>query len=157
MQKDLVADILPPPEYIIEVHLTAFQLMNEVDKNQIESYINYETNLEKDYMDRHNVWVKELPQSIMKTYLVQDSYNAATNYFNIFHKEYVPAIQKGNTIQAKEILSSKLIPLYQKHRNYIDKIVKIANQNSKNTENSAAAKIKNSIIASAISPITAII
>ncbi|MBU3110280.1 hypothetical protein [Clostridium lacusfryxellense] len=40
--KDLVADILPPPEYIIESYLTALQLSKETDKIKIEELINYE-------------------------------------------------------------------------------------------------------------------
>jgi len=146
MQKDLVADILPPPEYIIEIHLTSFQLLNETDTSKINSLITYETNLESDFEKRHQVWVDQLPESQMKTDLVENSYNSATGYFKIFHDSFIPAIQKGDLYQANLILNSKLIPLYQEHRKYIDKIVEISNQNSTEIEASANNTIKNSVL-----------
>ena len=37
--KNLIADILPPPEYIVELHLTTLELLNENNKNKIEDLI----------------------------------------------------------------------------------------------------------------------
>ena len=146
MQKDLVADILPPPEYIIEIHLTSFELLNETDSSKIESLITYEKNLEADYEVRHQVWVAQLPESEMKTDLVENSYNASTEYFKTFHDSFIPAIKNGNLTQANQILNLQLIPLYQQHRKFIDKIVAVSNQNSKDTEISASNTINNSIL-----------
>jgi len=146
LQKDLVADILPPPEYIIEIHLTSFELLNETDKSKIESLITYESNLEADFEERHQVWVDALPESDMKTDLVVNSYNSATQYFKTFHDSFIPAIKSGNLSQATDILNSKLIPLYQEHRKFIDKIVEVSNQNSTEIEASATKTINNSLL-----------
>jgi|GEM_PF-4373016 len=70
MVKDLVSYILPPPEYIVESHLTTLQLLNENDKNKIEQEIQYENGLEKDYDTRHQVWVKSLPKGTMRKIMV---------------------------------------------------------------------------------------
>lgn len=67
--KDLVADILPPPEYIVESHLTTLELLNEDNKSKIEELVNYEEKLEKDYNERHEVWVNNLSEGDIKKFL----------------------------------------------------------------------------------------
>ncbi|HEY8888695.1 MAG TPA: methyl-accepting chemotaxis protein, partial [Clostridium sp.] len=75
--KDLVADILPPPEYIIESYLTALQLSKETAKTKIENLINYEAQLKKEYDTRHDVWVSELPAGDIKKTMIEGSYKPA--------------------------------------------------------------------------------
>lgn len=146
MGKDLVSDILPPPEYIVESHLTTLQILNESDQGKIKEEIEYEKNLEKDYDTRHQVWVKSLPKSTMRKIMVEDSYKYAKEYFQIFNNEFVPYIESGNKQTAENILNSKLKPLYTKHRDEINKVVKLANDQNSSIEQSANSKIKFDLI-----------
>lgn len=145
MGKDLVSDILPPPEYIVESHLTTLQLLNENDKNKIDEEIEYEKNLEKDYDTRHQVWVKSLPKSTMRKIMVEDSYNYAKEYFDVFNNEFVPYIKSGNKQKAEGILNNKLEMLYAKHRSAISEVVKLANKQNSSIEQSASSKIKSDL------------
>lgn len=140
--KDLVSDILPPPEYIVESQLTTLQLLNESDKSKIDSEIEYEKNLEKSYNIRHEVWDKSLPKSPMKKIMVETSYNYAKEYFQVFNDEFVPYIKNGDKQKADGILNDKLESLYAKHRNSIDEVVKLANNQNSSIEQSANSKIK---------------
>ena len=57
-QKDLIADILPPPEYIVESYLTIFELaspMRQADLDGLESKLN---ELVSDYEARQVYWGK---------------------------------------------------------------------------------------------------
>ena len=54
MGKDLVADILPPPEYIIEIYLTTYQILEEEDDTKINEMIDYANGLIGSYNDRNN-------------------------------------------------------------------------------------------------------
>jgi methyl-accepting chemotaxis protein len=130
MRKDLVADILPPPAYIIESHLTNYELLNETDKSKIQELIKYEETLKKDYDIRHEVWVNALPEGAMKKTMIEDTYKPAIEYYNVFSKEFVPAINSGDKIKAKDILDNKLNKLYLEHRNHINKVVVYANDES---------------------------
>ena len=38
-EKDLVADILPPPEYLIEIYLVAHQMVEETDDARLQELI----------------------------------------------------------------------------------------------------------------------
>ena len=47
--KDLVADILPPPEYLIEPYLVAFQMRDESDPQEMGKLIEKMNTLKADY------------------------------------------------------------------------------------------------------------
>ena len=139
--KDLVADILPPPEYIIESYLTALQLSKETDKTKIENLINYEAQLKKEYDNRHEVWVSGLPEGDIKKTMIEDSYKPAMEFFDVFKNEFIPAVKSGDKEKANEILP-KLDKFYSEHRTNINKVVSLANiknstieENAKNTIN----------------------
>lgn len=142
MGKDLISDILPPPEYIIESHLTALELLNEDDKSKIEELAKYEEKLESYYNEHHELWVNDLPESEMKRIFVEDSYKSAEEYFNVLNNEFIPYIKNGDKENAKFILNNKLEELYNNHRNSIDKVVELANKNNLSIEESVNNKLK---------------
>jgi methyl-accepting chemotaxis protein len=144
--KDLVADILPPPEYIIESDLLAYQILNEEDKNNLETLIKKSEDLEEEYNTRHEFWLKTLPEGDMKKYMTVDAYNYAVEFFNVRDKEFYPAVRAGNKEKAENLVNGKLLEAYKKHRENIDKVVTLANQSNAKIENEASSIIKEIII-----------
>lgn len=133
--KDLIADILPPPEYIIETYLNAYEMLDLEDQSELQQKVTRCTSLKKDYLERHEYWTQKLAESEMKGYLVKDSYNSALQFFNVLEEKFIPALQNGNKDEARNILLQDLRPSYTQHRLTIDKIVELANaQNSRNEE-----------------------
>ncbi|MEM8734090.1 MAG: hypothetical protein AAGG44_07705, partial [Planctomycetota bacterium] len=63
--KDLIADILPPPNYIIESYMMVLHMADEVDAgvstDTMKAYVKRCKQLEAEFHDRHNVWLEELP------------------------------------------------------------------------------------------------
>src|SRR3989338_11035651 len=57
--KDLIADVLPPPEYIIETYLISLQLLDETNPQTINSLIEKAKSLKGEYDTRHDYWVNE--------------------------------------------------------------------------------------------------
>jgi methyl-accepting chemotaxis protein len=138
--KDLVADILPPPEYIIESYLTTLQLMNEADDNSRDELIQYGDKLKKDYLDRHDYWVKALDQSDMKTALVDKSYEYAMQFYSTRDNEFIPAVlAKDQAAMDKAYVKMK--QAYDLHRAEIDKVVAASNDLNTKTEKDADARI----------------
>ena len=124
--KDLVADVLPPPEYIIESYLVALQLMQSQDSAEINTLIQNFTKLKVDYDARHSYWKiheKELKPEV-KTLLLETSYQAANAFYLEAQQQFIPAISKGDNEIAKDSLT-KLRSNYQKHRVAIDKVVNL--------------------------------
>lgn len=145
-QKDIVADILPPPEYIIELHLTSYELLNEKDSAKIDTLVTYAKTLENEYDKRHAYWLKSLKKSKLKTIFLEESYTPVQEYIKIFNGDYVNAIKANDTQKAQDILNNQLVPLYEQHRQAIDQVVTRSNKQSSEIEDSAKTVVKNAII-----------
>lgn len=144
--KDVVADILPPPEYIIELHLTAYQMLNETNSGAIEDFVKYAKTLQDSYEQRHVIWEKSLKSDEMKTVFLEQSYQPVQEYFSIFNEDYVAAIRAGDKVQAAHILNNRLVPLYQEHRSAIDRVVILANEQSAALEKTANKYIQDALM-----------
>jgi len=139
--KDLIADILPPPAYIIESYLVAFQMADEKDPAKRSALIARMKVLSKEYNERHEFWIQDLEASPMKDEMVVKSYKPAKEFYEIVAKDFIPAVER----QDREAVYShlgKLGALYEEHRQSIDRVVKAADDNLKNVEASSAAVMK---------------
>jgi len=76
--KDLIADILPPPEYILESYLVVLQAMTEKDVSKLASFQERIKKLRSEYDDRHIYWDKDLPEGNAKKLLLDSSYKPST-------------------------------------------------------------------------------
>ena len=161
MNKDLVADILPPPEYIIEAYFTAFEIREEKDPQALSKLLDQCNQLKKDYDERHAFWVENLPEGEMKRRMIQDSYDPAKDFYEILQTQFIPAIKNGNMKLASELLTGKMKSAYLLHRNAIDEVVSMANTAStdleKNTRTLIAKSSTISIIVMLISMIFSIV
>jgi hypothetical protein len=66
--KDLAADILPPPEYIIESYLTLKMLQDEADPIRKQALIKALEQLKTEYEARHEYWERTLPERTSKRF-----------------------------------------------------------------------------------------
>ncbi|MDU0460630.1 MAG: methyl-accepting chemotaxis protein, partial [Geobacteraceae bacterium] len=146
--KDLIADILPPPEYAIEAYLVAFQAMSEKDSSKIQSYQNHFNKLRKEYDERHDFWAKELPDGKIRTLLLEQSYKPAITFFDTVTKEFFPALAAGDHAQAEKIMNDVLSPSYEAHRKAIDEIAVLGNAENTALEKHAAGLIQSEGIVS---------
>lgn len=135
--KDIVADVLPPPEYIIEAHLVAHQSVATEDRAARAASIRRLEELENEYEARHGYWMQTLPSTSLKQALTGRSYTPAHQYFAVVRQHLVPALEAGDTERAREVLSSRLERLYQTHRAGIDQVVTLANASTAEEEQAA--------------------
>ncbi len=113
--KDLVADILPPPEYIIESYLTAYEMAEQTDKDAIAQLDQKMKALKADYATRHEVWINTLADGPMKETLVDRSYQPAIAFYKTYENKFLPAVMAGDTAKAKEFLADPLTRHYHAH------------------------------------------
>jgi Methyl-accepting chemotaxis protein (MCP) signalling domain len=140
--KDLVADILPPPEYILESYLTVFQLAADPESKKAPEFREHLAQLRKDFDDRHAYWdAKHLPAD-ERTALLEESYKPALAFYAAVDKDFLPVLGKVSNEEIDKILATKLTPLYDEHRAAIDKVVKLANDNASAVEDAAIALSK---------------
>ncbi|WP_170245083.1 HAMP domain-containing protein, partial [Pararhodospirillum oryzae] len=134
--KDLVADILPPPEYIIEPYLLATKALDASPatvaglKDRIEA-------LKQEYMTRHQVWLNaSLPPDVARD-LLSASYDPALRFFRTCDTAFFPALARQDTDAARAAFK-EMTDAYETHRAAIDKVVIGANAIAERTEARAA-------------------
>ena len=144
--KDLIADILPPPEYIIESYLITLDMANAVEDNaprqEIELLSERSRRLKDEYDQRHNHWKEVLAEGPMKQALVVESAEHAREFFRLRDDQFVPACLAGDGAQARNLARGAMKQKYEAHRAAIDKVVSMATQQNEQQEAEATAVIK---------------
>lgn len=132
---DLIADILPPPEYVIEAYLEATLAMREPD--QVAAHAERLVQLRKDYDDRKTFWSGSSLGSDLKTALVVKSDAEVQKFWKLVSDQLLPAL-KGKDMAVAERAYAQLKDAYTAHRAVIDSIVESANKQNADMEKLAA-------------------
>jgi len=138
--KDLISDVLPPPEYILESYLVTLQMAQPDNRAQLPELLKRAKTLRADYDDRHHYWselavVHETP---MIRHLLEESYAPAQEFFQTRDRDFLPAVQKGDYARAQQIAHGPLETSYARHRAAIDQVVSSANSYNTSIEREAA-------------------
>jgi PAS domain S-box-containing protein len=132
LQKELVADILPPPEYLLEAWQVTLE-MTVAPTAQLPALIEKSHALRKDYEARHQYWLKQLPAGKLKSSIVEGAWKPGLAFLDLRDSQFIPAIQSGNRDAALALLP-ELKARYAEHRVRIDETVNQANIESQATE-----------------------
>src|SRR2546430_15072808 len=68
--KDVIADILPPPEFVIESYLVVLQMLGETEPTALIDFAKRGQQLRKEFDDRHQYWERALPDGVLRTGLI---------------------------------------------------------------------------------------
>lgn len=140
--KDLIADILPPPEYIIESYLIVLQALHENDKSALDALSRKFKTLQEEHESRKAYWAKELAAGPAKDLIEKEAYAPAKEFYAIADKEFFPALYAKNLEKARSIANGKLKTTYEKHRSAIDTLVKLSTENADLNEKKASTVLK---------------
>ncbi|MBR0834755.1 HAMP domain-containing protein [Bradyrhizobium manausense] len=132
---DLIADILPPPEYVIEAYLEATLAMREPD--QLVAHGERLVQLRKDYDERKAYWTASSLSADLKTALVSKSDAEVQKFWKLLSDQLLPAL-KAKDAAASERAYAQLKDAYTAHRAVIDSIVESANKQNADMEKLAA-------------------
>jgi methyl-accepting chemotaxis protein len=138
-QKDLLADILPPPEYLVESYLVALQMAN-ADKAALPALMDKSKTLAKDYEERHAYWSKDLPAGQIRQLIVDKAYGPGKAFLALIKEQLIPALERGDS-KAVDALRPDLKRTYSEHRAAIDELVKIVSTQAAAEEKDAAELI----------------
>lgn len=148
-QKDLAADVLPPPEYLIESWQLILQhvAMNETSTSQLQENIH---KLRNDFETRHLYWQQKLQDADIKQLVTKKLYTSGQAFFEIYDTKLLPALKaQGNEALDKkniELALTELNTTYQAHRKIVDEVVNYTTQASKGLELETAQVITHSEI-----------
>jgi methyl-accepting chemotaxis protein len=141
--KDLLADVLPPPAYIIETNLLAFSML-EADRSKVDDIAARVSTLRADFDARTAYWAKNLAESKAKSALVL-SQRPALAFFRQLDGEFLPALRRGDTSKARELLTGPMAQLYQQHREAVDQVVASATEDATTLESTTHSEIDSSL------------
>ncbi|MEN9657486.1 MAG: hypothetical protein RL571_951 [Pseudomonadota bacterium] len=155
--KDLIADILPPPAYLVGTHLLVQQLINSTDAKQSAQLIQDLNKAEKNFKERQLYWHHSLfPQPIIQA-MKDVAYPPAQQYFDLLREQLLPAINVDDYFAIKEA-GIKLQALYEVHRKGIDAVIPLALAYQQEEEKMATRTAqKSSLLALGLLVITLII
>ena len=123
--KDLIADILPPPLYIVEAYLEARVAL--VQPAELRTHTARLAQLRRDFNDRRAFWeVSTLVPGDLKDELIKVAAVEATKFWLELEQAYLPALERGNKQAAGQSLK-KLTGSYAAHRSVVDRVVARAN------------------------------
>jgi len=145
MSKDLIADVMPPPEYIIEAYMDVLEMIDETDPAQID-YLSAELKrLQAAYDQRHQFWKNEplLEQGALRDAILTGAYEPAKKFYDIVFNQFLPALQRGDREFARELAHGELKNLYMTHRKNVDQIVLEATKKYENVEDLAKTTVQN--------------
>ena len=141
INKDLVADILPPPAYLLESWQVALE-MTAIKNQSPLPLIEKSKQLEKDFLNRSKYWDEEITDPKMHEVIKTQLQPSGIEYLRILDNDYIPAIRSGNP----KLIDSALVDLkasYEKHRAAVDVLSGLADAESKKIESGVIGNISN--------------
>jgi len=136
---DLVADILPPPEYVIEAYLEATLALQ--DPSSLAVRRDRLAQLRKDYDERRDFWSKSDLDPAIRTKLVERSHDDVQRFWGHVEQSFLPAIARGDMAAAAKSYAD-ITAAYTAHRAVIDEIVKQTNDENAATETEATGRVQ---------------
>lgn len=138
--KDLIADVLPPPLYIIESFLVAQQLAaagNQLERDQLAQRLR---TLHGQQLEREQHWKSRALDLGLAEALKQSNLHAAAFYRDAFG-QLVPALDRGERERARHAMLS-MTRHYAQHRQVVDNLVQLAASRARFTEAQASARVR---------------
>lgn len=139
--KDLLADVLPPPAYVVESYLVVNLLPRAKDAAAREQLTSRLQKMETEYQARLAFWSKDLPESPIKEELLAKSRKPADEFFRIIKADFIPLVKAGEIQKAREVIDARLAPIFDEHREVIDSIVAQATEKATTKEAEVASII----------------
>jgi len=136
--KDLVADILPPPAYILEANLTAHELVIETSPKRRESLIARLNRLQEEFDTREEFWRGQPLSDDLRRLMTGPASDTGQEFFRLANTELLPAIESGDKAAASKVLFA-MKEVYEEHRAAIDSVVTIATEQNAERERNAEA------------------
>jgi methyl-accepting chemotaxis protein len=139
--KDLLADVLPPPYYLLEAWKVCLELASFKHENT-QTLIDSGNDLAKQFRERHSFWVDGVHKgSEIGKAMALGVYPTGLNFIKVRDEQFIPAIQSGNAQKIEESLAL-LRTAYNTHRQEVDKLVTMTNDKVSRIEDETTAEIQ---------------
>ena len=139
--KDLVADILPPPAYIIEAYLTSIELSETTDAAESDRLIRKLQDHKTAFQQRIDHWTTALPTGELKDSLLGEAKSTADEYFQLAEEKFLPVVREQKLEEARQLVRGSLKSKYQQHHEAITNVVRLADEHNQKLEASTVTTL----------------
>jgi methyl-accepting chemotaxis protein len=138
--KDVIADVLPPPEYILESYMVALQLTVAEDfyDMKTQALVSRFKKLKSAYDVRHNFWLTQPLDQTLHDLLLERSYRPAQAFYAEAEQRFLPAILAGDRDGALASFQD-MRRSYDEHRVSIDEMLRYITARNAEDEQQAQA------------------
>ncbi len=100
VSQQLVSDVLPPPEYIVESYMTCLQLTVVADTYRMGQLIERLRRLEQEYAERHDYWLRAQLTPELSDVLLRQAHAPAQAFFALVNHTFLPALFRNDKVAA---------------------------------------------------------
>ncbi len=125
--KDLLADILPPPLYLVESQQLVLDIARRIDDPQVKASTERLGQLQKEYTDREEFWKERGLSANLNKVLLENANAIAVRYFQAINDEFLPALAAKDQARLDKVISEQLELLYDQDKAMVDQAVQAAN------------------------------
>jgi methyl-accepting chemotaxis protein len=136
--KDLAADIMPPPAYLLESWQIALE-MAAIKNQPLQPLIDKSNQLTEDFLKRTKFWAETAPA--LKQEIEQNLLPTGEEFIRIRDNQLIPAVRSGEAKRIDAALTN-LKTAYEKHRAVIDELVSSNNKEYEVIEDTVTATVQ---------------
>lgn len=141
--KDLIADVLPPPEYIIESYLVALQITRSDDAALRKQLMERIGALKAEYDTRHEFWKKQDLEPELRRAFLERAHKPAVAFYEAAFGPFAAAVQAEDKLR-EDVAIVQMAMAYEKHRAAVDEVVKMSTKRIEADEERATSTISTS-------------
>lgn len=132
------ADILPPPEYLVESYLVANLLPRE--RGNFNTHVATLARLKAEWRERADYWAASDLEESLKSGIAETVASDGTEFWSEVEQSLIPAVQSGDDAEAQASLV-RLGQHYDAHRAAIDRLVMGADELSQELADSSSTTV----------------
>ena len=122
-EKDLMADVLPPPVFLLETYLVDNRIVMEAHESDRREYLVRGERLAKDFSARRDYWAQDLPEGKERELVLQRVVPSAERYLTLRDSLFLPAVRAGDLAAARRVVDGPLSEAFKTHRTAVEELV----------------------------------
>ncbi|MFN8105572.1 MAG: methyl-accepting chemotaxis protein [Acidimicrobiia bacterium] len=140
--KELLAELSPPRQYIIESLLIAEQALHAAPGER-DALLKRGQALHRQFEESRDQWAQRLPDGELRDTLLDRSSAKAEEYFELQDQQFIPVLLRGDEATADALLDGPMKAAYAAHREGIDAVVAMATADQAKVEHHVEELISN--------------
>ncbi len=130
LQAEILADVLPPPAFVVEPYLNASLILR--DPGRAGPFLSELKDERAEFEGRKAYW-KTAPVPPQLRQPLNDTIVAADKFWQVMDSKFLPAVSSGNREAMEEAYSMNIAPIYRVQREQVRSIVALSRTYSAET------------------------